>query len=831
MVSLCRLLLGLWLVLGLAVGARAQSLSPMPPGMVQFMDGNGQPYAGGLVYLYVPGTTSTKQSWKDSSGRTLNSNPIQLDPAGRAIIWGAGTYRQVLVDQYGNTIWDQVTNSVVTQSSINFWGGTSSGTANVQAALPSGFSAQAGNTVEFLAGFTTTGSFTFNGLATYVNGTGGPVAAGANTLVAGNLYSATYNSILNAYVISGAVNSISASNVKFSPPGSSLQVSIAQHIGQDVYVKDYGASGSNAVTTGSIVSGQTTLSLTSPQDFANGQGLTVYGAGPAFTASPVSSIVSTLNGNTGGTTRVYAFSSVDALGGVGAAVKFTVYNVPSLISAVNSVSFTLVQGGGSFGYAVWRSDDGQASWHFQGVGFGPAWKDGGVPWAALPNWIPASPPAVAQADWLVSNVVSGGGTTTLTLANAASTTVSGANVQHDDTAALSVAVTSNSQGANLVLGCGVYNISAPVNIPYGNMGFSGQGSCTQINTFGMSDDFILLNSNVSAQQRFNFLRNMYITEYNKAANSTVRGTNLFTFSMSDVYIDNPAFGITLQNSNTILLKNVYFFSIRGWAAWAFNMYSDSTNYTCCLFAENVYVHGNAQYAGSLLTNLGSTDKVGYRFDGNAATVYANGMAASNIEGDSFQIINDTGNPAPPTYLSFINASGEFPNGRNVNIYGPGGGPAGPSDIYFTDSTFTGATNTLLAGPGNPNINVDSTSARLVFKGGKASNASCRGINTDATNVKIVDMEIGNNSSASVGGTAGSCDGITIGPDSRGLVVSGNTVGDPFNPTVQRYPLVITNGADYFAVTGNVFYGNATNCVSNGSSSATSRIVANNAGSC
>lgn len=55
--------------------------------------------------------------------------------------------------------------------------------------------------------------------------------------------------------------------------------------------RDFGASGSNASTTGSITSGSTTLSVASAIDFQNGQGIQVAGAG-ASGALLVTSIVS-----------------------------------------------------------------------------------------------------------------------------------------------------------------------------------------------------------------------------------------------------------------------------------------------------------------------------------------------------------------------------------------------------------------------------------------------------------------------------------------------------------------------------------------------------------
>lgn len=76
-----------------------------------FFDDNGIPLALGEVYFYIPNTSTPKDTWQDAGGSTLNTNPVTLDAAGRAIIYGEGSYRQVVKDVDGNLIWDQLTAS------------------------------------------------------------------------------------------------------------------------------------------------------------------------------------------------------------------------------------------------------------------------------------------------------------------------------------------------------------------------------------------------------------------------------------------------------------------------------------------------------------------------------------------------------------------------------------------------------------------------------------------------------------------------------------------------------------------------------------------------
>lgn len=79
----------------------------LPNGEQQFVDENGAPYADGLVYFYTPNTSTPKNTYSTQDLGSLNTNPVELDSAGRAVIFGTGAYRQVLIDEDGNTIWDK----------------------------------------------------------------------------------------------------------------------------------------------------------------------------------------------------------------------------------------------------------------------------------------------------------------------------------------------------------------------------------------------------------------------------------------------------------------------------------------------------------------------------------------------------------------------------------------------------------------------------------------------------------------------------------------------------------------------------------------------------
>lgn len=83
----------------------------LPNGMQQFFDNNGDPLSSGTVDFYIIGTTTRKTTWQDSGQAVANTNPVVLDSAGRATIFGSGGYRQILKNSAGTTIWDKNTYS------------------------------------------------------------------------------------------------------------------------------------------------------------------------------------------------------------------------------------------------------------------------------------------------------------------------------------------------------------------------------------------------------------------------------------------------------------------------------------------------------------------------------------------------------------------------------------------------------------------------------------------------------------------------------------------------------------------------------------------------
>lgn len=109
----------------------------LPNAKQTFLDQNGNPLSGGKVYMYVPGTTNFKTTWSNSTQTSNNTNPITLDAAGRAVIFGQGSYQQRVTDLLGNPQWSALTTAYGASSPS---GATGTDTAPVGTVMPfSGF--------------------------------------------------------------------------------------------------------------------------------------------------------------------------------------------------------------------------------------------------------------------------------------------------------------------------------------------------------------------------------------------------------------------------------------------------------------------------------------------------------------------------------------------------------------------------------------------------------------------------------------------------------------------------------------------------------------------
>lgn len=256
----------------------------LPPGEQTFLDNNGQPLAGGCVYFYVPGTTNPKATYQDSAQTIANTNPVLLDSAGRAIIYGTGVYRQVVQQAPcpgGTQIWDQITAS--TDSSTTIFAGPSAGTPNAITVNAPAFSGTDGQVINYISTNTNTGGATldpsgFGAVPIVRDSATGPGTLTGGELVATNAVSVIYDATAGTFHI---LSPVTWPNTAGVPVGTVIAVggftaptNYAFAYGQAVSRTTF-ASLFNAYTsaqTGSLSSGSPIITgLSDTSQFARGQ--------------------------------------------------------------------------------------------------------------------------------------------------------------------------------------------------------------------------------------------------------------------------------------------------------------------------------------------------------------------------------------------------------------------------------------------------------------------------------------------------------------------------------------------------------------------------------
>lgn len=197
----------------------------LPAPETQWIDQNGNPIAGGTIDTFIPNTSSPKTTWQDSEQTVQNTNPIVLDAAGRAIIYGSGVYRFVVKDASGNLVYDQLTADTATGGIAN--GGTSTGTPNAQVVAASSFSSQDGQVLVFIAGFTNTDPLTINpggagAIPVLLDSSAGPVPLSGGEVVEDNQVMVVYEASRGAFhIINPTIGTFSGVTIT----GSSISTS------------------------------------------------------------------------------------------------------------------------------------------------------------------------------------------------------------------------------------------------------------------------------------------------------------------------------------------------------------------------------------------------------------------------------------------------------------------------------------------------------------------------------------------------------------------------------------------------------------------------------
>lgn len=329
----------------------------LPNGQQQFVDANGKPYAAGKVWFYsnFPTCSVLKNTWQDSANTILNTNPVTLDSAGRATIFGSGAYCQVLKDSIGNTIWTKYTADTSSAAGVS-WGGTSGGTANAQTLSSSSFTGVDGQTIYFLAGLSNTSATTLT-----ISGTtaaivrpspNGAVFLTGGEIVAGNVIGVTYVSSTgqfqlvtnNAEEFSTQANIAAASTVNLN----SVTSHVANVTGSGATITSFGSGGSSA-TANSIFfvkfAGANTLTYNATSMITPTGRDIVINAGDSF-------IVTYLGGSNWqvlGVMPANRLSLVNAQTGTSYAVTSADINKLVTVSNAAAVAVSLPQATGTFG--------------------------------------------------------------------------------------------------------------------------------------------------------------------------------------------------------------------------------------------------------------------------------------------------------------------------------------------------------------------------------------------------------------------------------------------------------------------------------------------------
>jgi hypothetical protein len=208
-----------------AVPSMAATL--LPNGEQTFLDANGNPLAAGTVYFYIPNTSTPKNTYLDGGAVTPNANPVVLDSAGRAVIYGIGCYRQVVKNSAGVQQWDKTTCDTSTTEAS--WGGTASGTPNAIVVTADNFTGSDGQVIRFIAAANNTGATTINptvagvafgAVTIMVDGGGGPVACSGGEIIRNNVVTLVYDANGGVFHLSTLTTITAGSGLSTSGTGA-----------------------------------------------------------------------------------------------------------------------------------------------------------------------------------------------------------------------------------------------------------------------------------------------------------------------------------------------------------------------------------------------------------------------------------------------------------------------------------------------------------------------------------------------------------------------------------------------------------------------------------
>ena len=270
----------------------------------------------------------------------------------------------------------------------------------------------------------------------------------ANGNKVSNLASATVNGDALAFGQTGAqLNTLSGSKLDGSDAIANVSLNGVRN------AADYGAiSGSQNTGSVTISAGSQSATLAAAGNWKSGNGIGVPGAGPtpSITTPTAPSVTATCTG-TCATAYTYKVAALDGkCGETAASVASTSVNNAVTLTEAKFNTLTIPTANGYTAFVVYRGTSPIAiipasEENASNVSPATYYRDIGASAITISSpCLSATPPSSVGADALYTTITSGAGTTTLTLANAATTSVTSQTSYHDDSAAIAAAATPAS---------------------------------------------------------------------------------------------------------------------------------------------------------------------------------------------------------------------------------------------------------------------------------------------------------------------------------------------------------------------------------------------------
>jgi hypothetical protein len=638
------------------------------------------------------------------------------------------------------------------------------------------------------SGTTTTGSITGSAAALTVGssssykvgegvvviGAGAAVAAGSPTI------SAAYSGAAGDHTIQYKIASLDANGGVGSLVTSSQLTSVPALAGVSFAATTTSSSATIDVTTapssGSICVG----------DSVSGTGVP---SGATISATP--------SGYCNSSTGNYTLSANATASG--SAVSLTTQNQ----AASNKVTLTIGLGSGAAGWVLAASVDGGAYAPIN-VGNATSYVDTGYVNPYPPLSIGAT--LATANDWCRTTVSAIPDGAHLTLSANCPTTVSGAKVYHDDSAALASAASSNStNGAAVLLPCGTYNLFATVTLTNeSNLGFQGMGRCTTVN-FDMIGDAFDVSGHSGGSSYGNFL-NDFMVGGNPGPGLVVNGNYVSRFRQRGIYMTDSCSGELFDNFNDVLVQKVTL-SPNCEASTGFTLMSDATTSSNVFTAEDITVQGNvgnADYSGT---------SNGVHVDGNVATVVIRNPQGTHISGPGMLIDNAIGASSVPYIINIDHPGFEYSLSHGYDL--EAGFKIKINDIGASAGSYLNGPSITGSCAASAGVYIANSNAYdITLTNGQAFGASGDGVYINRTDVALNGAGVYSNSAASSGGTTGEGPGVEIGPSAVNVAATGNIVGSVKNNNWQAESFLIDPGATGFVVSENAVSQNAVGYVVN-----------------